>query len=140
MITTAGVALHNGKEVFLAKRRPGRNLGTCWEFPGGKTKEGESPEEALKREYREEFGADIEIVGSRCTGEFWCSGTSYRLYAFLISFLSEPRCLEHEESRWVPFKELYGYDFPPSDSIILGALREYERSRILNDGTIWDDR
>ncbi len=130
MVTTAGVALLEGgqgdAQVFIAKRRPGKYLGECWEFPGGKVNGDENPADALKREYKEEFGVDIEVKDRLCTGEFWGNGNFYRIEAFWISIYGDPVCAEHTEAKWVPLREVFRYTVPPSDSIVLGALRRYE--------------
>lgn len=60
-ISTAGIA-RRGSKYLLALRKPGTSIGESWEFPGGKARFGEPPEEALKREFFEEFQIHI-LVG-----------------------------------------------------------------------------
>ena len=60
----AGLIREGGK-VLLTQRKPGRHLGLHWEFPGGKVEAGETDEEALRRELREELGLEV-AVGTRC--------------------------------------------------------------------------
>lgn len=64
-IDVVGAAIINNKlQILASKRNDNRVLGTLWEFPGGKVEKGERPQEALKRELREEFNDQIE-VGSK---------------------------------------------------------------------------
>lgn len=126
MLTTAGLALRKDGSIFIAKRKPGKYLGACWEFPGGKVKPGEKPQDALSREYYEEFGVSVRVGSEFCAGEFWGNGDTYTLQVFWIEIEGEPVCREHTEVRWVPLPKIFTYGFPPSDSIVLGALRAYE--------------
>src|SRR6266403_1309849 len=56
--------LEDAGKILLARRSPGQALAGMWEFPGGKVEEGEDAREALKRELREELGAEIEVKDS----------------------------------------------------------------------------
>ena len=81
-ITTAGVAVKDGK-VLVAHRVKGGALSGKWEFPGGKQRWGESDEDTLKREYKEELSVDIRM-GERLTSfDFINNDTVYHLRAYL---------------------------------------------------------
>ncbi len=99
--STAGIAVVNGK-VFIAKRKPGTSIGESWEFPGGKAERGETPQEALVREYKEEFDIDIEVNDHFCSGHFSNNGKKYTLKAYFIKFLSdEVKLREHSKIEWI---------------------------------------
>lgn len=118
----AGIAIRSGL-VFVARRKPGGALGCRWEFPGGKCESGESPEDALIREFREELG--LEIKPGRCLGtsEFLKDGVAFDLKAYSIEFEGEPRFLaEHDEVRWVDRAFLKSLDFAPSDRLLFPFL------------------
>ena len=121
-ISTAGVA-KRGNKYFIAKRKPGNSIGELWEFPGGKAEKEEKPEDALKREFFEEFNADIEVDKELCSGLFTNNGRIYRLVAYRINILSDKLELhEHSETGWVEKEELSDLKFPKSDMIIVNYL------------------
>ena len=60
VVVAAAVVIQNGR-VLLTRRADGQHLAGMWEFPGGKLEDGESPEEALVRECREECGIEVEV-------------------------------------------------------------------------------
>jgi mutator protein MutT len=121
-ITTAGVANRNGK-FFIAKRKTGKSIGALWEFPGGKAKKNENPEDAIVREYLEEFNVKIKVLGKLCDGTFRNNKRFYQLIAFNINILDGNIDLtEHSEYLWVEKKDLLKYKFPKSDNIIISYL------------------
>ena len=131
MLTTAGLARKDNGSIFIAKRKPSKYLGACWEFPGGKVKTGENSQQALEREFLEEFGVLIRVGDEFCSGEFWGNGNRYTVKVFWIELAGEPECREHTETRWVPLPKVFTYPFPPSDTIVLGALRAYEKESFI---------
>jgi len=121
-ISVAGVAERNGK-VLIALRNPGTSIGTKWEFPGGKVEDGESPEDALTREYTEELNIPISVNDRLCEGLFSNGDKNYRLLVYSIELGSDDfKSAEHQEIRWVDILKLEEFDFPDSDMIIVDYL------------------
>lgn len=121
-VSVAGIAIRSGR-VFVARRKPGGAMGGRWEFPGGKLERGESPCDALVREFVEEMG--LAVRPGRCLGsaEFRKDDVTYQLTGFAIEFEGEPRfLLEHDEVRWVDFEALASLDFVPSDRLLFPFL------------------
>lgn len=119
---TAAVIELEGK-ILLARRKKDDPLRSKWEFPGGKMEPGESPEECLKRELKEELGIDAEV------GEFICSSTyhydhiSIELLAYRIrGFTGDIVPVDHDEIVWAAPEELDGYDFPAADRPVIEKL------------------
>ena len=121
-ITTAGIAMKGGK-VLIAKRISGGALSDKWEFPGGKNRYGETAEDTLKREWKEELGIDIEVGDEVFSFDFTNKDTLYHLKCFMITLLSEDFTLSvHTEVRFVGPEELSRYSFGGSDTQIASFL------------------
>lgn len=114
------------KDRFLACQRPAHKArGLLWEFVGGKVEPGETKQQALIRECREEL--DIEIgVGElfmELTHEYTDLTVHLSLYhARIIS--GEPKLLEHRSLRWITVEEIDELEFCPADRDILTAIKE----------------
>ena len=126
-ISTAGVAQKHGR-YLVALRRPGTSIGEKWEFPGGKVDPGETPEEALRREFREEFAVDITVDTRLCEGTFHNRDTEYLLQAYRIKIISESFLLtEHQKVEWCTLAQLRELSMADSDKIILRCIEEIHR-------------
>lgn len=126
--TTAGV-LRNGKGLYLvAQRKEGGPLSKKWEFIGGKNRYGETLEETLKREWKEEVSLEVEVGPFLLDTEFDNNGIHYTLHCFLVYLLSEPEDFNltvHDDVRWVTRDELELIDFGPSDSVIRNYIIDH---------------
>jgi 8-oxo-dGTP diphosphatase len=121
----AGIAVEGGR-FFIARRLPGGDMGGKWEFPGGKVEEGESDEEALVREYDEEFGVPVTTGALLGTASFEHRGCIHTLNAYRIYFSSRSFHLrEHTEWRWASAEEIEELDFVESDSRLIPSLKPY---------------
>jgi 8-oxo-dGTP diphosphatase len=113
--------------VLLAKRPPGRALAGLWEFPGGKVEAGETPEEALIRELREELGIEVQ---AKCLAPFTFASHAYEDFHLLMPLFlcrkwgGEIVAREGQELAWVRAKKLGDYDMPPADEPLRAMLRD----------------
>ncbi|MBQ1343956.1 MAG: (deoxy)nucleoside triphosphate pyrophosphohydrolase [Firmicutes bacterium] len=118
----AALILREGR--FLICRRPMHKArGGLWEFPGGKLEPGESAEQALIRECREELAIEVTPgpVYMRLTHEY--PDLTVELILLQVDeFAGTPRLLEHSELRWIGAGETEGYAFCPADREILEKL------------------
>ena len=111
---------------FLACQRPAHKArGLLWEFVGGKVEPGESLEEALIRECREEL--DITVaprdVFMEVIHEY--PDLTVRLTLFNAAIAEgTPKALEHHDIRWITVREIDGLEFCPADEEILKKLKE----------------
>jgi mutator protein MutT len=118
----AGIIQRQGK--YLVSQRPeGSHLGQCWEFPGGKREPGETIEECVVREIREELGVDVQV------GKMWrvierkYPERTVRLHFFLCTIESgTPRAIACQHFRWILPGEYLNYEFPPADLDIIRDL------------------
>lgn len=106
----AGFFINEGK-IFIAKRKNNSDDGGKWEFPGGLLKDEESFEDALKREFKEEFNIDIEVIQEVGGAEFQKNDDMYVINFFLIKGdVSSLKLNVHDEYRFVSFEELLKLD------------------------------
>ena len=127
-ISTAGIFRKDG--LFLvAKRRPGGSMGGRWEFPGGKAEKGETAEEALAREIREELGAQITVGRYICETKFSNGAKEYILKVFEAAFETPPGNLkEHQELRWLRWDEIDSLELADSDREVYEKLKTYAQA------------
>ena len=116
----AGVIRKDGR--FLICQRPeGKLLAGKWEFPGGKIEPGETPEEGLARELREELGVEARvgrILDARLEEK---SGDFLVLY-YDVTLEGEPLMREHADIRFVPREELTQYEYSVADEVVAAKL------------------
>ncbi|MDR2181379.1 MAG: (deoxy)nucleoside triphosphate pyrophosphohydrolase [Treponema sp.] len=125
--SVAGIAFDRQGRLFIARRLDGGDLGGKWEFPGGKVREGERDGDALRREFREELGIDVEVRGFIAEAEFDHRDTRFTLRAWEVAFAPENVTLSvHSRWRWAAFAELAEMDFAPSDRLLFPALGRLE--------------
>ena len=111
---------------FLACQRPAHKArGLLWEFVGGKVEPGETREEALQRECREELGIEIAVGDIFMEVDHVYPDLAVHLTLF-NSTIAEgtPQKLEHADIRWLRVAEIGDYAFCPADADILARLRQ----------------
>ena len=111
---------------FLACQRPAdKARALLWEFVGGKVESGESLEEALIRECREELDITVEPKGVFMEVIHEYPDLTVRLTLFnAVITEGVPRALEHNDIRWITTAEIDGLDFCPADEEILERLKK----------------
>lgn len=117
----AAIIIKNN-QVFATQRGYGE-WKDWWEFPGGKIEPGECPQEALKREIKEELDAEIS-VGELLQTIDWDYPTFHlTMHCYICSLESESLHLnEHEASAWLTKDELDSVQWLPADTIILDKI------------------
>jgi len=119
----AAVIKKDGR-VFATQRGYG-DFKDFWEFPGGKIEPGESPEDALKREIKEELDADISVDSFLQTVEYDYPKFHLILHCYLCSLDSNHiPLLEHESARWLSADELASVDWLPADLSVIQELKQ----------------
>ena len=120
----AALIWKNGK--FMICRRPAhKSRGLLWEFVGGKVEPGETKEQALVRECREELAVTVAVQDKFMSLVHEYPDITIHLTVF-NAYIAEgvPQLLEHNDIRWIPPKEIKNYDFCPADNKILEKIAE----------------
>ena len=117
------------KRVLLAQRPAGKALAGLWEFPGGKLEPGETGEQALARECREELGAEVHVGPRVDELVFDYPDLSVHLTLYQAEPLTEPRALEHSALDWVGPAGLERYDLCPADRCFVPAVQQWFREQ-----------
>jgi 8-oxo-dGTP diphosphatase len=117
----AAVIERDGR-YLITRRLEGTHLAGLWEFPGGKILPGEKPEDALRRELKEELGVEAAVAELIQTVDWTYPEKSVRLLFFRCALAGEPAPLEGQEMRWVAAADLRSYSFPEADATLIARL------------------
>lgn len=122
---TAAIIIEN-KKLLIAQRADHGRMALKWELPGGKTEPGETPEQCLRREIKEELDIDVEVLDlfgeSRHSYDFG----DIRLLAYFCRRLGGNISLNvHKNIEWVSSECLKNFDFAPADIPLIEKLKAY---------------
>lgn len=123
MALVVGVALFRGDRVLAARRTTPQEAAGRWEFPGGKVEPGETPQDALVREVREELGCEIEVDGW-LAGRVLISEVLELAVGFARLAAGEPVPVEHDQVRWLSADELAEVDWLEADRPFLPEVAQ----------------
>ncbi len=117
----AAIIKHNNK--ILATQRGYGDFKGGWEFPGGKLEAGETPQQALVREIREELDIDIAVGELIETVEYDYPQFHLTMHCFICTLRSGDLVLkEHDDAKWLSKDTLYNVDWLPADRGVIGKL------------------
>ena len=117
IVEVVGAIIKDGDRYLVGQRAANKSQGGLWEFMGGKIEPGETPEQALARECREELALEIEnehILDS-VVHEYPEKTIRLTLIECTPKSGSVPKALEHQQIRWVTRAEMDAIDFAPAD-------------------------
>ena len=122
-INVVAAIIHDAQGRIFATQRGYGEWKDWWEFPGGKVEAGESPEEALQREIREELETHIVIERLVTTVEYDYPSFHLTMHCFLCHVESGSLTLkEHEAARWLSKDELHSVRWLPADLEVVEKL------------------
>lgn len=124
MRVAVAVIYNREGRILLTQRAPDADHGGQWEFPGGKLEAGESADDALVREVKEEVGLDVLEMSFLTDITFAYATKTVCLHFYRVtSFSGQASCRETQSNlRWVKPDELNQYDFPEANRSVLALL------------------
>ncbi len=129
---SAAVLINNNNSILLAERPDDKDMAGMWEFPGGKIEQGETPEQALVRELKEELNIAVKI--SNLEPLTFVSYQYEQISLLMLVFIcrewtGEVIPLEKQKTCWTTADKLIEYNMPPADLPIISILQK----RLAND-------
>lgn len=125
MVQVVAALIWDGGKFMACQRPAHKARGLLWEFVGGKVEPGETKEQALIRECREELDVAISVgdVFMEVIHEYPDITVELTLFHATIAF-GQPKKLEHNDIRFITPAEIPNYDFCPADEEILKRIME----------------
>ena len=120
---SAALIFHGGK-LLITQRHAHTHLGGLWEFPGGKREPGESFEQCLVREIREELGVDISVgeLFAEIRHDYPEKSVHLKFFRCTLQH-GEPQPLDCAAVKWITLAELDAHAFPAADAQLLAQLK-----------------
>lgn len=124
-IRVSAAVIHRDGKVLATQRGYGEYKGK-WEFPGGKREEGESGEEALYREIREELDSKVKIEKLICTTDYDYPTFHLTMDVYLSTLIEgKLTLLEHEDAQWVSLDSIDDLDWLPADWSVIDEIKKH---------------
>lgn len=130
MTEVVAALIWNGARFMICQRPAHKARGLLWEFVGGKVEPGETREQALVRECREELAVTVSVgeIFAEVTHEYPDLTVHLTLFHAAIAE-GTPQMREHNDIRWITVDEIPQYDFCPADQPILERLQKYQTAK-----------
>lgn len=123
-IEVVAAIIQDGDRIFATQRGYG-DFKDWWEFPGGKMEAGETPEQALVREIREELSADIKVGKLLHTVEWDYPQFHLTMHCFMCSLVADAMHLnEHEAAKWLTADTLSSVKWLPADLVLIPLIEQ----------------
>ena len=115
-IKVVAAVIFRENKILIARRKKGKHVESCWEYPGGKTEKNEEEKKALKRELKEEFNIEASIEKYLTESFHEYENININLKAYLVrDFLCDFKLSDHDKIEWIKIEEIKKYDFAPAD-------------------------
>ena len=124
MIEVVAALIWQGGQFMICQRPAHKARGLLWEFVGGKVEPGETGEQALIRECREELAITVSVGEEFMNVVHEYPDVTVHLTLFHATVAEgEPQKLEHNDIKWITPREIPNYDFCPADEAILNEIK-----------------
>jgi mutator protein MutT len=121
IVVVAAVVERDGK-FLVARRLKGTHLAGYWEFPGGKVHEGETHEDALRREILEELNTGLSTLRPIFHTAHTYPERTVELHFFRVDLTGDAQPMLGQELRWIAREQFHALDFPPADAELIDGL------------------
>ena len=123
-IEVVAAIIKENNKMFITRRAYG-DFANLWEFPGGKIEHGESREDALIREIKEELELEINISSFLITVDYDYPSFHLTMHCFICKIVGgELNLNAHNDAKWITFEELDEQKWVPADILVVDALKE----------------
>jgi mutator protein MutT len=129
IVVVAAVIEQNGR-FLVARRLAGTHLAGYWEFPGGKIHDGETHDEALGREIREELNAGISNLRRILRVSHAYPERTVELHFYRGDLIGAPQPMLGQELRWIAREDFASMEFPPADAELIARLVRSDPGRV----------
>ena len=124
IIRVAAALVFDAGRLLITRRPAGKHLGGFWEFPGGKLEEGESFQDCLQRELREELGIQVSVGELLAAVEHNYPEQTLQIHFYRCALDSgTPSLIECDAMEWITASKLNDYAFPPADADVLAEIQ-----------------
>ena len=124
MLEVVGALIWRDGKFLICQRPEGKKRALLWEFVGGKQEAGETPQQALRRECREELAIDVTVGSMFCEVTHRYPDVTVHFVLFNAQTDDEPQMLEHRDMRWITPNQIDEFEFCPADEEILELIRK----------------
>lgn len=122
-IQVTAAIIQKDQKIFIARRSANKHLAGYWEFPGGKIENGETDEECLSRELKEELSIVVNVQDFFMENKHDYGQKEIILKAYFCEFISGEIILtDHDQYAWVDRSELESFEFAPADVPFIKAI------------------
>lgn len=142
MVEVVAALIRRGGKILICRRPADKARALFWEFPGGKVEKGETKQQALVRECREELALEVVTGGVFCEVTHVYPDITIHLTLFNCTAKCEPQRLEHSALKWVLPGEVTDYEFCPADKGIVEKIAggvKTETARLMLRELTWQD-
>ena len=122
MIEVVACVTERDGRYLITRRLEGTHLAGLWEFPGGKIRSGEKPEDALRRELQEELGVTADVGDLLESVDWTYPEKRVRILFFRCAIQGEPRPQQGQDMSWIEAAELPSRRFPEADARLISRL------------------